>query len=148
MNRPAVHQRQSGMLLIAAIILITTVASAVALLATTMTTRSMSTARTIEATQAYYAAYSGLQYALSQVRSGDCSLLPSDLDLDIEGFEVTFTCKPQPQQEADQDYTVFTLEAHAQRGELAAGSLVSRRLQITVCVVDHSSDLSGCLERP
>lgn len=146
MNHPAVHHRQSGMLLIAAIILITTVASAVALLATTMTTRSMSTARTIEATQAYYAAYSSVQYALLQVRSGNCLLLPPALD--IQGFEVTFTCKPQLQQEADQDYTVFTLTAHAQRGDLAAGSLVSRRMQVTVCVVDDSSDLSGCLERP
>ncbi len=146
MNRPAVHHRQSGVLLIAAIILITTVASAVALLATTMTTRSMSTARTIEATQAYYAAYSGLQYALSRVQSdNNCSSLSSTLV--IQGFKVALTCDPQAQQEADQEYSVFTFTAHAQRGELTAGSLVSRRLQITVCVVDHSSDLSGCLVR-
>lgn len=141
-NTAGLRRRQQGMLLIMAVILVTTIAAAVALFSATLTGRSLSTARHIEATQAYYAAYSAVQYAIERARRSVCT---GSETLNIEGFTVDLRCREQTHREADQSYSVFALDAHARRGDPAAGSLVSRRVAVQVCVAAADADLGGCL---
>lgn len=153
-------RRQGGVALLLAVILVTTIASALALMALTMSTRGLGTARNLESMQAWYAAYSGLQYAIEWARTTPNSTCPvPPLPDELAGpFSITLNCTPHPEdpedpegqvQEGDAQYEIFYLEAHADnRGNLAAGTLVSRRLAASVCVADAEADAPGCLKRP
>jgi len=96
----------------------------------TLNARSRSTVQAIDASRALAAAHSGLEVAIARSLGGGCAAVPTPLT--IEGFEVHLFCTPFVADEAPISYSIFRLEARAQRGRFSDGTFVSRTVRTTV----------------
>lgn len=130
MNGPG---RQRGFSLFVAIFLITSILLIALASAATLTSRSTSTAQGLLAAHAYYAAKSGLDYAIAQV-------LPPGQGCDnvgdsvvVEGITVDLTCDPPATiSQGAEHIAVYHLSAQASAGNLSDGTFASRHLRATV----------------
>ncbi|WP_406672739.1 hypothetical protein, partial [Natronospira sp.] len=85
--------------------------------------------QSVGATQAWYAARSGLEAGAYQaVESGSC---PATINLNLDGFTVTVTCSETTHTERGQTFQVYALEAFAERGSLGEAAHVARRATAT-----------------
>jgi hypothetical protein len=118
-----------------AVFLITAVAAIAAVMVTTLTATSVSTAGGLRAERAFFAAQSGLEVAIDAVltSSGNCGTYDDAYSLTIEGFSVDIDCSVQSGlDEGEGTYDVFTITARAAQGSIGDGTLVSRRLRVMV----------------
>ena len=127
-RQPISRFHQRGASLLFAVFVLTATALVLALMVSTLTGRSLSTARVLQTEQAHYAASAGLEVAFARVPSCD------DFDLpDVDGFAVTVTvtCTSQPVIEGSRNYTIYSIDSTATAGSQSAGTFVSRRVRAT-----------------
>ena len=122
--------RQNGFTLVSALFLLVVVAALALSLSRVMVGARVGTSREILTTRAYYAARSGLDYAVATiVSSAACPGNPPA----IEGFAVTIdSCSMTPVLEGTTNYTVFDLQVTARSGSKSSSSLVRRTLRASV----------------
>ena len=122
--------RQNGFTLVSALFLLVVVAGLALSLSRVMVGASVSTSREILATRAYYAARSGLDYAVAAIVAG--AACPVDPPA-IEGFAVSIdSCSITPVLEGTRNYNVFDLRVTARAGSKSGSSLVRRTLYASV----------------
>ena len=122
--RSRFHQRGASLLF--AVFVLTATALVLALMVSTLTGRSLSTARVIQTEQAHYAARAGLEVAFAQVPACNNFNLT-----DVDGFTVNVSCNAVPVTEGSQNYTIYTIDATATVGSQTAGTFVTRRVRAT-----------------
>lgn len=102
-------------------------------IATLAGTQHFSVAYSARATQAYFAARAGMEYAAARITAGaGCAgVVPA---LTIEGYAVTITCNVSGtfNEGAATPYSIYDLATTASRGGFAAPDAVNRRLQATL----------------
>ena len=121
-------RRQSGFTILSALFLLVVLASLGAYMVNLSTAQHLSTALTVNASRAYYAAYSGMEWAASRVRSlTACPTVPTSFS--VEGFTVQLTsCSKQSVTEGGSTYGVYQLAVEATRGSFGEPDYVRRRL--------------------
>ena len=122
--RSRFHQRGASLLF--AVFVLTATALVLALMVSTLTGRSLSTARVIQTEQAHYAARAGLEVAFAQVPACNNFNLT-----DVDGFTVNVTCSSEQVTEGGLNYTIYDITATATAGDQSAGTFVSRRVSAT-----------------
>ena len=127
--RSRFHQRGASLLF--AVFVLTATALVLALMVSTLTGRSLSTARVIQTEQAHYAARAGLEVAMQQVLPPGAGCNQVSSSLTVEGFAVNVTCTPVAVAEGGQNYTIYDITATATAGDQSAGTFVSRRVSAT-----------------
>lgn len=123
--------RQSGVALFTVIFLLVVIALVAGMVAMVTTTQQLSSARTLDAERAYYAALGQLDLALDDaVDNGNC---PADDTRTLAGFTTRVQCTAANVSEGGETYNVYSIEVSAFRGNRDAGTLVRRtvRAQIT-----------------
>jgi MSHA biogenesis protein MshP len=92
------------------------------------TAQHLSTALTVNASRAYYAAYSGMEWAASRVRSlAACPAVPTSFT--VEGYSVELTaCSKDTVTEGGTSYGVYQVAVEATRGSFGDPDFVRRRL--------------------
>jgi MSHA biogenesis protein MshP len=127
-------QRQGGFTLISAVFLITAILLVATVSGMLLSTRSVDTARNLEAVRAHYAARAGVEFAIAAALGADsCAPVAAASPLAIEGFSVALGCAAGVADEGGTGpYNVFTLSATASRGATEAGTLVRRSVQASV----------------
>lgn len=132
-TRPPGPQR--GFSLIAAVFLITAVAAIAVISVSLSATRSVSTGQSLQAARAFFAARSGIEYAVARAfpAGQGCAEAVAGSPLNIEGFNVAIACAADSTvDEAGEISAVYTLSATATAGNLNNSNFVSRRLQVVV----------------
>jgi hypothetical protein len=127
--QPIKRRQQSGASLLLAVFVLTATALVLALMVTTLSGRSLSTARVGATEQAHFAARAAIEVGIGDALNGNC---PSTRTLsDVEGFTVELGCVASPVTEGSDSYTIYELTAVASSGSQAAGTFVTRRLRTT-----------------
>jgi len=123
--------RQQGVALFTVIFLLVVIALIAGMVAMVTTTQQLSSARSLDAERAYYAALGQLDLALDEaVDDGTC---PADDSRALAGFRTRVQCAAASVSEGGETYNVYSIEVSAFRGSRDAGTLVRRtvRAQIT-----------------
>lgn len=121
-------QSQSGFTILSALFLLIVLASLGAYMVRLSTAQHLSTALTVNASRAYYAAYSGMEWAASRVRSlAACPAVPTSFT--VEGYAVELTaCSKDTVNEGGTSYGVYQVAVEATRGSFGDPDFVRRRL--------------------
>lgn len=95
-------------------------------------TQQTTTTLSLQSVRAWYAATSGMEWAVYQVdNGGSCPTVPSSFT--TEGFTITVTaCTAYPVNEGADNYTLYDIQVVAERGSFGTVDFVSRRLRATV----------------
>lgn len=95
-------------------------------------TQQTTTTLSLQSIRAWYAATSGMEWAVYQVENGgSCPAVPSSFT--AEGFTITLTaCSAYPVTEGAASYTLYDIQVTAQRGSFGTTDFVSRRLRASV----------------
>jgi len=95
-------------------------------------TQQTTTTLSLQSVRAWYAATSGMEWAVYQVENnGTCPAVPSSFM--AEGFTITVTaCSAYPVTEGALSYTLYDIQVMAQRGSFGTTDFVSRRLRASV----------------
>ncbi|WP_260292907.1 pilus assembly protein MshP [Sedimenticola hydrogenitrophicus] len=90
------------------------------------------TTLSLQSVRAWYAAASGLEWAVYQINTGSsCPAVPSSFT--AEGFTISMTaCTPYPVTEGATGYNLYDVQVEASRGSFGSTDYVSRRLRATV----------------
>jgi len=127
------RRSQRGLSVLLVIFLLGAVSLLGVVIATLATTQHFSVAFSARATQAYFAARSGMQYAAARVTAGaGCAGVTPTLTID--GFNVAITCNVSGtfnEGEATA-YSIYDLATTASAGSFAAPDVTNRRLRATV----------------
>ena len=115
-------RKQQGFGLVATLfvmVVITILSSSIYL---TISQQNLSTARSIQSIRAELAAYSGFEYAASQLltaNSDNCNALP-DAPISIEGFSVSLSCTEDPIiYGTPEKYKIYSIRSVATKGNYA-----------------------------
>ena len=124
--------RCHGFSLVSAIFLVVVLASLGAYMATMNSIQHTTTALSLQASRAWFAARSGMEWAIYFVRTNDaCPTTPTSFS--VAGFAVAVTsCTAYPAVEGAVNYNLFALELTATRGTFGQPDFVSRALRATV----------------
>ncbi len=139
-------KRQQGFSAIVAVILIVLLALIGGYMSTLTSVSSLNTTVSAGTTQAWFAARSGIEWAVRQIivaAPGACIASPTTINLSggsSDGYSVTLTCAmlPSPATMFNEsgigNYNVFQLTSRATRG--AAGDLAYVSRQINISITD------------
>ena len=125
MTRPA---RQAGFTILSALFLLVVLVALGAYMVRLSTAQHLSTALTVNASRAYYAAYSGMEWAASRIRTlTACPTVPTSFS--VEGYTVELTaCSKDTVTEGGSSYGVYQVAIEASRGSFGSPDYVRRRL--------------------
>lgn len=130
-----VHSRlrnQRGISLVIVIFLLAVVSVLTLSMINLSGTQHISSLYTYRGAQAYFAARSGIEYAVAQLVSGGACA-----DQTISGFAVSITCPPvgtYNEGNAAAPYTIYRVTATASDGTFQVPDVANRRLTVTVKV--------------
>ncbi|QPK65003.1 pilus assembly protein MshP [Methylomonas sp. LL1] len=86
--------------------------------------------------RAYQAARAGIEWAMARINNGgNCADVNAQTAMSfsgLEGFSVSLNCTSQSFSEADQNPTVFRINALSQFGAYASSDYVARRIEIAI----------------
>jgi MSHA biogenesis protein MshP len=121
-------RRQSGFTILSALFLLVVLAALGAYMVRLSTAQHLSTALTVNASRAYYAAYSGMEWAAFRIRSlTACPTVPTSFA--VEGYTVSLTaCSKETVTEGAANYGVYDVSVQATRGSFGDSDYVRRRL--------------------
>jgi MSHA biogenesis protein MshP len=122
---------QSGFAAIAAIVLLTVLAGLGAFMVSFSNVQQLNTARDMQSTRAYWAARTGIDWALSALTIDNtaCPTPPSPFTVDTGNpFTLTIVCSAQTYQEGDSVVTIYLLESRASTGTVGSIAYVERSL--------------------
>ncbi len=130
MNNP--HQNHSGFILISILFLIAVLAVIALVMSSTSTVQHFTNVYSIQASRAYFAARSGLEYATDRaVTAGACTngiIAMAGID-----FTVNVSCVATAGiNEAGNITTVFTINSTATSGTLGSINFVTRSVRATI----------------
>ena len=136
--------RQQGVALFTVVFLIVVVGLLGVTLAFVSGQQQLTSAQTLDQTRAQYAARARLEREIADVldSSASCPSTPETTSDDVMGFQtVLVNCQPDPANdpnvsEGGFDYTVYSLEVRASRGNQRSGTLVQRTLRAQVTDAD------------
>jgi MSHA biogenesis protein MshP len=90
----------------------------------------------LQGARAYQAARAGIEWANGRINNGgSCTDINAQTGLTfagIDGFTVKLSCASQTDSEADQNPTVYRINALSQSGAYTGGDYVARKLEITI----------------
>ena len=124
--------RQRGFSLFVAIFLITSILLIAVVTASTLTSRSITTAQGVLAARVYYAAKSGLEYATAQVLPAGQGCGNVGGSVVVEGITVNLDCDEATISQGAESIAIYQLRAQARTGSLNDGTFASRQLRATV----------------
>lgn len=121
-------RQQAGFTILSALFLLIVLASLGAYMVNLSTAQHLSTALTVNASRAYYAAYSGLEWAADRIVAlAACPAVPTSFA--VEGFTVQLTaCSKEAVSEGGSSYGVYKISIEATRGSFGEPDYVRRRL--------------------
>ena len=125
-------KRQRGFSLFVAIFLITTILVVAVIAAATLTSRSVTTAQGILAARAFYAARTGIEYAIAQAVPPGQGCTNVGAVVAIEGFNVGLQCQESAVNQGGTSFVMYHLSATASSGNLTAGTFVTRTVRTTI----------------
>ncbi|RKZ51767.1 MAG: hypothetical protein DRR16_05400 [Candidatus Parabeggiatoa sp. nov. 3] len=137
------YPKQQGFILVSTVIVIT---GLMVLMGTYMlnlvANQQVSTHVSQRSIQAWFAAQSGMQWAINEVQTHNakhwCGQLAPTFTLTgggTRGFTVTVNCVPTPMIDSDNNnYTVYELKVTAFQGMINRSHYVTRTIQQTICV--------------
>ena len=127
------RQNNRGFALYVAIFLVVIIAAMAISMSSLVATRHLMGAKEVQGAEAYWAAYSGMQYGIAQAVN-NCSC--ANAALTVDGITVTFTCASVTVEEAGSSsscagtpanqYQIYTLQAEARMGGKSSGNLIRR----------------------
>jgi MSHA biogenesis protein MshP len=132
MNIKTDIRKQRGISLIVVVFLLAGVSVLALSMMNLSGTQQISSMYTIRSTQAYFAARSGMEYAIDRVTAAACGGITSPQT--ISGFTVTITCTPSgPFDEGNPalPYTIYRLTTTATGGTLQVPEPVNRQITVT-----------------
>mgnify|MGYP006921592031 CR=1 FL=1 len=126
------RHRERGFSLVSTLFILVVLASLGAYMVRLNVTQQTTTTLSLQSVRAWYAATSGLEWAVYQVENnGSCPAVPSSFS--AEGFTITVTaCSAYPVTEGAASYTLYDIQVTAQRGGFGTTDFVSRRLRASV----------------
>jgi MSHA biogenesis protein MshP len=132
---PSGLRKQRGISLIVVIFLLALVSVLAVSMVNLSGTQHMSSVYTVQGTQAYFAARSGLEYAIARivVDGQNCGGIASPLS--ISGYDVNIACAlagNYDEGNAAAPYNIYRLTATASSGNFQAPSVVNRQITVTV----------------
>lgn len=90
----------------------------------------------LQGARAYQAAHAGIEWAIARISNGgSCADVSAQTALSftgLQGFNVRMTCSSQTYSEADQNLTVYRLNALSQFGSYASSDYVARQIEVTL----------------
>jgi MSHA biogenesis protein MshP len=128
-------KKQRGISIIIVIFLLAVVSVMAVSMMNLSGTQHISSLYTVQGTQAYFAARSGLEYAISRVvvDGQNCGGIASPLS--ISGYDVNIACGlagNYDEGNAAAPYNIYRLTATASSGNFQAPSVVNRQITVTV----------------
>lgn len=126
-----VPRSQRGVALIAALFLLVALAALGIYMVTLSGVQQETPTRAMDASRAWYAARSGIEYAAYQAANPAGSGCDDDT-ITLDGFSVTITCSESTHTERGDEFQVFQLSATASRGTYGDRNYVARRAEGTV----------------
>lgn len=131
---------QGGFAIVSAVFLLVVLAALGVYMATIGGAQQLSTARSAGGVQAYFAARSGLEWAMQDIINAgaaglDCSPGAVGFNLTggaLAGFSVTVGCSSQNVTEGSDNYDIYELQVTASRGAPGDLDFASRTLIATV----------------
>jgi MSHA biogenesis protein MshP len=135
MNIKMSIKKQRGVSIIVVIFLLAVVSVMALSLMNLSGTQHMSSLYTVQGTQAYFAARSGLEYAIARivVDGQNCGGIASPFS--ISGYDVNIACTPAgtyDEGNAAAPYNIYRLTATASSGNFQVPNVVNRRITVTV----------------
>ncbi|MCB1723794.1 MAG: hypothetical protein KDJ39_08880 [Gammaproteobacteria bacterium] len=126
------HHQAAGFTLISALFVLVVVSALGVYLSALSTTSHASTALAVRASQAMYAAQSGIEWVVYRLGAGDtCATLPATPVLD--GFTITVdACNTQMVTEGTDSYPMHDVSVTAGIGSFGDPTYVTRRLSAVV----------------
>lgn len=123
--------KQRGVGLVGTLFVLVVLSALAAYMVRLSTVQHVTTAMSIQSARAWYAAVSGLEWAVYRIESGGCPAIPSSLDVD--GFSVQVEqCDPAVVSEGAGSYRLYRIAVNASRGSLGNPDYVSRDLMAVV----------------
>lgn len=123
-------QAQRGFAIVAALFLIVTLAALGAFMVTISNTQHLTSAQDVQGSRAYWAARSGLEWAIAGVSS--TSACPASPPATINGFTLTITCTPQTYTEASASINIFKLSSVAKIGTVGSLGYIERSVSASI----------------
>jgi MSHA biogenesis protein MshP len=91
---------------------------------------------TLQGARAYQAAHAGIEWGLGRINNGgscaDVSAQTAMSFTGLQGFSVRMSCSSQTYTEADQNLTVYRLNALSQFGSYTSSDYVARQIEVTM----------------
>lgn len=112
-------RRQAGFSIVTAIFLLVVLAMLGAFMLTLSGTQQVTTAQDIQGSQAFRAARTGLDWAISTIQA--TAACPAAAAPAVEGYTVVVTCASNIYDEAGTSRTIYWLESTASRGGNVGG---------------------------
>ncbi len=123
--------KQRGIGLVGTIFILVVLSSLAAYMVRLSTVQHVTTSMSIQSARAWYAAVSGLEWAVYRIENGGCPAIPSNLD--VEGFSVQVEqCDPAVVSEGAGSYRLYRVAVNASRGSYGSPDYVSRDLMAVV----------------
>ncbi len=123
--------KQRGIGLVGTIFILVVLSSLAAYMVRLSMVQHITTSMSIQSVRAWYAAVSGLEWAVSRIENGGCPATPSNLD--VEGFSVQVEqCDPAVVSEGGGSYRLYRVAVNASRGSFGNPDHVSRDLMAVV----------------
>ncbi|MCW8882322.1 MAG: pilus assembly protein MshP [Sedimenticola sp.] len=123
---------QGGFSLISTLFMVVVLAALGGYMVRLNVSQQTTTTLSLQSVRAWYAASSGLEWAVYQIGSNNsCPPVPSSFSAD--GFTIAMTgCTSFPVTEGPTSYTLYDIQVTASRGTFGSSDFVSRRLRATV----------------
>ena len=115
------RQNQHGFTMVAAIFLLVTLAALGAFMLTFSSTQHLTSAQDIQGSRAYWAARSGLEWAISRVKTTPTACPAPPSPFNVDGFSLALTCSNQAYAEGGITRTIFRITSEARSND-AVGS--------------------------
>ncbi|HEY3487382.1 MAG TPA: hypothetical protein VGL10_04900 [Gammaproteobacteria bacterium] len=129
-------KNQRGISLVIVIFLLAGISVMVVSMMNLSSTQHMTTLHSVRGTQAYFAARSGMEYAVARLTAGaTCAGIASPLT--ISGFTVTLACAAAGtfnEGNAAASYIIYSLTATASNGNFQVSNVANRQITATVKV--------------
>lgn len=125
-------QRQAGFSLVSTLFVLVVLAALASYIVKISTVQHLSTGMSIQSSRAWFAALSGLDWAVYQINNnGSCPPVPSSFN--AEGFTIELSqCVSDNIQEGSNHYSLYSIEVTASRGVFGSTDFVSRTVHATV----------------
>ncbi len=123
--------KQRGIGLVGTIFILVVLSSLAVYMVRLSTVQHVTTSMSIQSVRAWYAAVSGLEWAVYRIENGGCPTIPSNLDVD--GFNVQVEqCDPAVVSEGAGSYRMYRVAVNASHGSFGSPDHVSRDIMAVV----------------